>query len=140
MHHVSKDHQLHVEPGAQASGSVAAGARLPGSPYLLGLRIPAPQFPSRGSAHRRPRTAESCPAVDSQPSPALNRRGVEQLRWARCSDQGCLHLVHPADVTRAAVNGYAETVCGHRIAAEGLTISGVPSGALCMSCVIAATS
>lgn len=143
MHHVPKDHQLRAESGSQARRSVSDGSRRADPPYLLGLRIPDPQFPSRGPADRRPRPPAPRPALDGQrpqPSAALNRPSVEQLRWARCPDQGRLHLVQPADVTRAAASGYTQTVCGHRIAAEGLTISGVPSGELCMSCVIAATS
>lgn len=135
MHHVPKDHQLCAEPGSEVSGSVAAGARLRGSAYLLGLLIPDPQFPSKGPADRPPRS----PAV-TPPSPALERPSVDQLRWARCPDHGRLHLVQPADVIPAVARGYTQTVCGHRIAAEGLTIGSVPSGALCMSCVIAATS
>lgn len=135
MHHVSEDHQIRAVPGSQASGSVATDTRTCGSTYLFGLLIPDPQFPRKRPADPRPRP----PAV-TQPSPALERPSVDQLRWARCPDHGRLHLVQPADVTLAAARGHTRTVCGHRIVAEGLTISGVPLGALCMSCVIAVTS
>lgn len=135
MHHVPLDPRLRVEPGCQVSGNIAADTRLRGSSYLRGVRIPAPQFPSMGLADRRPRS----PAAD-QPSPAPEPPRLGQLRWGRCPEHGLLHLVQPADVARAEARGHTLTVCGHRIAAECLTISSVPAGALCMSCVMAATS
>ncbi|MDQ2882246.1 MAG: hypothetical protein M3Y48_13795 [Actinomycetota bacterium] len=77
-----------------------------------------------------------------QPDPSDQGGGssVEQLRWARCPDGGHLHLLQPAGVNLAAASGHAQALCGHRIPAQGLTINGVPSGALCMACVMGATS
>lgn len=107
---------------------------------LRGLQVPDPQFPSKGAAGRQPASRVPSPAAAIQTDPEDERPSVEQLRWARCPDDGQLHLVQPAAVTLAAARGYAPAFCGHQIAAEGLTINSVASGALCMACVIAATS
>lgn len=123
--------------------------RLPGPAGSTGLRIPEPQFASKSVlagktvADREPSTPAPAPVARprvDQPAGQVERPRVEQLRWARCPESGLLHLVQPVDVTVAAARGYAPAVCGHQIVAEGLTINCVPSGALCMACVIAATS
>lgn len=66
----------------------------------------------------------------AQPDPGDQggRSSVEQLRWARCPDDGHLHLLQPAGVNLAAASGHAQALCGHRIPAQGLTINGVPFG------------
>jgi hypothetical protein len=96
-----------------------------------GLQVPEPRFPR--TAARQPKSP--APGAAAQ----LARPGVEQLRWARCPDHGQLHLVEPAAVSLAVTRGYAPALCGCQIVAEGLTINGVPYGALCMACVLAAT-
>jgi len=103
---------------------------------LRGLRVPDPQFPSKGAVVRQP----ARPAATDRTDPEFQRPSVEQLRWARCPDDEQLHLVQPGAVALAATSGYALAFCGHQIVAEGLTIKSVASGALCMACVIAATS
>ncbi|MGB8994240.1 MAG: hypothetical protein WCC65_02890 [Pseudonocardiaceae bacterium] len=117
-----------------------AGARR--TPHLVGLRIPDPQFPSRPSAGRPPSRPAAPPARGGQLAPPAATGGarVEQLRWARCPDDGRLHLLQPAGVNLAAASGHAQALCGHRVPVQGLTINGVPSGALCMACVMGATS
>lgn len=109
-----------------------------GQSQLTALRVPDPHFSRTVLAGERPAGAGTKPAPASadrpEPSP------VEQLRWARCPDDDRLHLVQPVDATLATVRGHAQTVCGHRIPAAGLTITSVASGALCMACVITATS
>ncbi|HJT05180.1 MAG TPA: hypothetical protein VJ757_16375 [Pseudonocardiaceae bacterium] len=80
------------------------------------------------------------PATTTPAGSEVQRPSVEQLRWARCPDDGQLHLVQPGAVALAAASGYAQAFCGLQIVAENLTIDSVASGALCMACVIAATS
>jgi hypothetical protein len=107
---------------------------------LRGLRVPDPQFPSKGAASPQPSSHVPFPAAAIRTDHEVEQPSVEQLRWARCPNDGQLHLVQPADVTLAAARGYAPAFCGHQIGAEGLTINSVASGALCMACVMAATS
>lgn len=105
---------------------------------LHGLRVPDPQFPSKGL--RQPASPMPFPATTTPAGSEVQRPSVEQLRWARCPDDGQLHLVQPGAVALAAASGYAQAFCGLQIVAENLTIDSVASGALCMACVIAATS
>jgi len=104
--------------------------------------VPDPQFPHKTPAGRR---SSSCPAPlpapggQPDPNPQATGSSGEQLRWARCPDDDHLHLLAPADVVLGA-GGHAQAVCGQRIPAEVLTITRGPAGALCMSCVIGATS
>ena len=107
---------------------------------LRGLQVPDPQFPSKGAASPQPARHAPFPAAAIRTDPEVEQPSVEQLRWARCPDDGQLHLVQPADVILAAARGCAQALCGHQIVAEGLTINSVASGALCMACVMAATS
>ena len=121
-------------------GRVRSDSSLATELRLRGLRVPDPQFPSKGAACRQPASPVPFPAAAARTDPEVQRPSVEQLRWARCPEDGQLHLVQPGDVALAAASGYAEGFCGHQIVAEGLTINSVASGALCMACVIAATS
>ncbi|MDQ2789869.1 MAG: hypothetical protein M3Y73_09225 [Actinomycetota bacterium] len=112
------------------------------SSHLAALQVPEPQFPTRTPPGRRP--DRPAPVRTPVAQPDLGDQGggssVEQLRWARGPDDGHLHLLPPAGVNLAAASGHAQALCGHRIPAQGLTINGVPSGALCMACVMGATS
>lgn len=89
---------------------------------------------------------DRCPASlpiaggQADPSPRPSRSSVEQLRWVRCPDDKHLHLLHPADEATIDAGDHAPAVCGQRISADGLTITRDPSGALCMTCVVGATS
>ncbi len=118
----------------------ASHPQLFGQPRRAGLRVPEPQFPSKPAAHRSsysiplPAPHPDCP----DPRRPGERPTVEQLRWARCPDEGRLHLLEPADVAAATTQGHAQAVCGRRIPADGLTITSDLSGALCMSCVVGA--
>jgi hypothetical protein len=55
-----------------------------------------------------------------------------------CRHEGRLHLLTPADVV-AAARGNAQTLCGHCLPAEGLTITNA-GGALCLTCVAGITA
>jgi hypothetical protein len=134
----------HAPPDCQIrdEAQLFADAPMRRPSQLATLRIPEPQFPTRTPAGRRPSRPVPVRASAGQPDPSdrAGRPGVEQLRWARCPDDGRLHLLQPVGVDLAAASGHAQAVCGHRVPAQGLTINGVPSGALCMACVIGATS
>jgi hypothetical protein len=118
--------------------SFAHNERLHGRPRQADLRVPEPQFPSK-PARSSPVTLPVPPPDCPQPRRPSERSTVEQLRWARCSDEGRLHLLQPADVAVATTRGHTQAVCGRRISDEGLTITNGASGALCMACVVGAT-
>lgn len=61
------------------------------------------------------------------------------MLWARPED-GELHAIEPRDVAFARERGYAQTLCGTQLPAEGLAFEAAPSGSLCMPCVIDATA
>jgi hypothetical protein len=140
VHQAPQDGQLHAELRSPGTASVAASARLRDSAHSIGLLVPDPLFSRKNLGSRWSSAPASNPVPESNPQINQQQASVDQLRWARCPDHGRLHLVQPADVTLAVTRGYAEAVCGHRIAAEGLTINRGPSGALCMACVIVSTS
>jgi hypothetical protein len=131
-------------PGCQIRDEpqLFADAPMRRASQLAALRIPEPQFPTKTPAGRQPSppTPVRVPVGQPDRSEQAGRPGVDQLRWARCPDDGRLHLLQPAGVDLAAASGHGQAVCGHRVPAQGLTINGVPSGALCMACVIGATS
>ncbi len=62
------------------------------------------------------------------------------VRWARCVHDGRLHAVDRRNAELTSARGYAEALCGHTIAADGLAFEDAPSGALCMPCVIGVAS
>lgn len=102
-----------------------------------GLRVPAPQFPTRTAARTRLSDPGSlAPPAGGEPDPgcATGESSVGPLRWARCPD-GRLHLLHPADAVVAATGGQAEALCGRSLPAEGLTLTHGCAGALCMTCL-----
>ncbi|MGH3899716.1 MAG: hypothetical protein ACRDTA_16025 [Pseudonocardiaceae bacterium] len=61
---------------------------------------------------------------------------MRQLRWTRCTDDGRLHLLPPAQIRLATAGHHARALCGQRIPADGLTITHGPPGALCTACII----
>ena len=134
VNHAPRDRSIPGELG------LATDMLMPSTPGLTGLRIPEPQFARKPSDGRRPSPPGPLPASHSQPEPVRRTRKprVEQLRWARCPEQGRLHLLRSAAVSNAAAGGLAQAVCGHQIPAPGLTITGGPSGALCMDCITTA--
>ena len=101
------------------------------------LRVPDPLFATTIPAGRR----FSCPVPlppGGQPDPRCSGAGsrVRQLlRWARCPDDGRLHLLPLAEVLCAAAGGHARALCGQRVPAESLTITSGLSWALCMTCI-----
>jgi hypothetical protein len=62
------------------------------------------------------------------------------MYWARCATDGRLHAITPTNTAQAAARGYAEALGGHRMPAEGLAVQDVPSGALCLPCIIGVTA
>jgi hypothetical protein len=74
--------------------------QLQGAPWRTGLRVPDPQFPHKTPAGRRSGCSVSLPALGGQldPRPQTARSSVGRLRWARCPDDGRLHLLRAADV------------------------------------------
>lgn len=83
---------------------------------------------------------EPSPAADTDqgdhpPGCLAGGPGVRQLRWARCPDEGRLHLFGPVEVVVAATGGQAEAFCGRALPAEGLILDSGSSGAVCMACV-----
>jgi hypothetical protein len=58
------------------------------------------------------------------------------VRWARCPFDGRLHAVDDGDVELTSIRGYAEALCGHRVPGDDLAFADVPSGSLCVPCVI----
>lgn len=136
MDQASPDWEIRGEPRLSAAAPPRRAS------HLAALRIPEPQFSTRTQDGGRPGRPAPVRTPVAQPDPGDQggRSSVEQLRWARCPDDGHLHLLQPAGVNLAAASGHAQALCGHRIPAQGLTINGVPSGALCMACVMGATS
>jgi hypothetical protein len=114
---------------------------LGGTPQQPTPRVPDPQFPKKIPAGRRSRHPVP-PAPGGQPDPNLQIQELpcRQPRWARCTQEGRLHLLQSAEVIAATTQGHAAAVCVRRIPAEGLTITSGPSGALCMACVLRAIS
>lgn len=111
------------------------------TPQRATPRVPDPQFPKKIPAGRRSRHPVP-PAPGGQPDPNLQIQELpcRQPRWARCTQEGRLHLLQPAEVIAATTQGHAAAVRVRRIPAEGLTITSGPSGALCMACVLRAIS
>jgi hypothetical protein len=62
------------------------------------------------------------------------------MHWARCPTEGLLHAIAPTDTAQAVTRGYAKTLCSHQLSAEDLILQDVPSGALCLPCVIGVTA
>lgn len=59
--------------------------------------------------------------------------------WARPKG-GRLHAVERDDAAMAAGRGYTEALCGAHLPAEDLGFERVPSGTLCLPCMIGATA
>lgn len=102
------------------------------TPRRVGLPVAEPVFPTKTPAGRRSSISAPVPAPGGQPDPGPRARisSIEQLRWARCPDEGRLHLLAPGDVRRATADGHARAVCGRPVPAAGLTIANGPSMAL----------
>lgn len=136
------------DPDPEKTGRVTLAAdqaqdpHRPGTPQRAGLQVPDPQFPTKIPAGRRSSTPTLPPAPGGQsdPNPQTGNSSVGPPRWARCLEQGRLHLLRSADVIAATNQGHGRAVCGRPIPAEGLIITSGPSGALCMDCVLGATS
>lgn len=111
--------------------------QLRGTPRPSGLRVPAPQFPTRTAGRKRlSGPGPLAPPAVSEPDAgcAAGESSVGPLRWARCPD-GRLHLLQPADVVVAATGGQAEALCGRSLPAEGLTLTHGSAEALCLTCL-----
>jgi hypothetical protein len=110
--------------------------QLRGTPRPPGLRVPAPQFPTRTSARTRlsgPGPVAP-PAGKPDPGCAIGESSAGPLRWARCPD-GRLRLLQPADVVVAFTGGQAEALCGRSLPAEGLTLTHGSAVALRLACL-----
>ncbi|MGH3899290.1 MAG: hypothetical protein ACRDTA_13825 [Pseudonocardiaceae bacterium] len=123
-----------------AAAGQAQDSQRSGLLQRMGLRVPDPQFPTKIPAGRRSSRPVPAPGGQPDPNPQTGNSSVGPPRWARCPEQGRLHLLRSADVIAATNQGHARAVCGRPIPAEGLTITGGPSGALCMACALGATS
>ncbi len=100
-----------------------------------GLRVPDPLFGTTIPAGR----PSSCPTPlppGGQPDPQHSGEGAGPLRWARCPDDGSLHLLQSAQVLLAAAGYDAQTLCGQQVPVEALTITTSSAGTLCMACVV----
>ncbi len=114
---------------------------------VTGLRVPDPPFPTTTTPARQRLSGPGPLAACGGGTPDSHRRagesGVGPLRWARCPDDGLLHLLQPADVvvatTTTTTAGHAQTLCGRPLPAEGLTLTHCSSGALCMTCITGIT-
>jgi len=103
-----------------------------------GLGVPEPRFPTtRSTAASRPSSTLK-PVAGTAPDPVGG--GGPAMHWMRCPTDGLLHAIAPTDIEQAVVRGYAEALCSHQLPAEGLAIQDVPSGALCLPCVIGVTA
>ncbi|MGH3789759.1 MAG: hypothetical protein ACRDQ9_02975 [Pseudonocardiaceae bacterium] len=105
------------------------------APQPVCLR-PDPLFATKTPAGRR----LSCPvpplSPGGQPDTRCSGGGPrvgQLLRWARCPDDGRLHLLRLAEVLRATAGDHAQALCGQRVPADGLT-NGL-SCALCTTCI-----
>jgi hypothetical protein len=99
--------------------------------------VPDPQFSASTTPTRhrlRPISGPGPLAVSGGTLDFHRRTGssVGPLRWARCPDDGCLHLLQLADVTTA---DHARALWGRFLPVEGLTLTHGSSGALCMTCI-----
>lgn len=113
-------------------------AHLRGTRQRTGLWVPEPRFPTTGPTAACRQLSTPAPAAGGAPDPIRSSRPA--MHWARCPADGRLHAIEPTDTKRAGTRGYAEALCGHRLTAENLAIQDVPSGALCLPCVIGVTS
>jgi hypothetical protein len=102
------------------------------------LWIPEPRFPTTGPAAVGRQSGTLKPVGGGRPDPI--RGSGPAMHWVRCSTDGLLHAIAPTDSAQAVACGYAETLCGHHLPAEGLALQDVPSGALCLPCVIGVTA
>jgi hypothetical protein len=139
--------QVPQDRPTRSESSLTTGTRPRSNLRSAGLRVPDPQFSTRSTGNRAASTLIPLAGAGHPPEPQIDaverpaqRRGVEQLRWARCPDHDQLHLLHPADVTIATVRGYTRALCGQQVMADGLMINNIATGALCMACVVAASS
>lgn len=100
-----------------------------------GLPMPVPQFPTKTPAGRRSSDTAPIPAPGGQPDPNHPDGGskVGHLRWARCPDDGRLHLLQPAGTV--TTGDHAQALCGCALADEGLTLTHGSAGALCLTCL-----
>ncbi len=106
------------------------------APRRVCPRVPDPLFATKIPAGRR----LSCPVALSrggQPDTSSSGGGSgvgQRLRWARCLEDGRLHLLRLAEVSRAATRGHARALCGPWVPAARLIIASGLSWALCRTC------
>jgi hypothetical protein len=103
-----------------------------------GLRVPEPRFPTTGPTAAGRRSSIPQPAAGTAPDPV--RGSGPAMHWMRCPTDGRLHAIAPIDSEQAVARGHAEALCSHQLPAEDLTIQDVPSGTLCLLCVIGVTA
>ena len=113
-------------------------ARLRNTRQPTGLRVPEPRFPTTRPTAASRQSSTPKPAAGTAPDPV--RGSGPAMHWMRCPTEGLLHAIAPTDSEQAVARGYAEALCGHQLPAEDLTVHDVPSGALCLPCVIGVTA
>lgn len=83
---------------------------------VTGLRMPDAPFPITTSPARQRLRGSGLLAACGGDMPDFHCRagelGVGSLRWARCPDDGLVHLLQPADVITATTAGHARALCG----------------------------
>lgn len=116
-----------AEPGARSVPHV----RVVGGVMSDAIQAPPPRFPHKFPAGRRSSAPVESPG--GQPDPMR-----VPARWARCPVDQRLHLLAPLAIAAAALVGHGHALCGRRIPAAGLVLSGV-SAPPCLSCLAAGT-
>jgi len=126
-----------VESAPLAPAAHTRCKRLPGTPHPTDLPVPAPLFPNKTPAGRQLSSPAPHPAPGGQPDPRppAGESSDAPLRWARCPEEGRLHLLRPAEIVIAVTSGWAEALCGRALAAQGLALSHGVAGALCLACL-----
>lgn len=94
------------------------------------------QAAESGGGSRSPGCGCPTPNSATATTPVRAREsGVGALRWGRCPNDGCLHLLQSAAVAAAITAGHTRALCGRPLSVEGLTLIHGSAGALCMPCI-----
>ncbi|MGH3886403.1 MAG: hypothetical protein ACRDSZ_07505 [Pseudonocardiaceae bacterium] len=114
-----------MEPGRRGDRAAGSGGARRVT-IATGGWAPDSQFPTTISARQRlsgsgPLITRGGGGLDSHRR--AGESGAGALRWGRCLDDGCLHLLPPAAVAATTTAGHAPALCGRPLAVEGLTLT-----------------